>query len=120
LAYHDRWWSIVRFRLGLCVQRRRPVQRQILPQGEGIPAASSLENGQPVAVRARGASLVPYIHIDINLADENGIQASKPISEVVVGPGVDQVGQVAVVHDLLQTGGYPDARVKRSKTPYRA
>lgn len=77
-----------------------------------------LEQGQPVAVRPRGDKLLPYVEIGVNLP-EDGVQARHPVAKVVVGPSPDQEGQVSVVRDLLQIGGFPDVDVRRSKVPYR-
>jgi len=77
-----------------------------------------VEPGRPVSVRPRAAGLVPYVEFGINLP-ENGVQAPAAVAEIVVGPGSDQEGQVAAVRTLLQSTGFSDAEVRRSKAPYR-
>lgn len=80
---------------------------------------TQLEVGQPVAVRASGSRLVPYMHLGINLPADDGGQESKPVSEVVVGPGGDHKEKVAVVRNLLQISGFGEAKVRPSKIPFR-
>jgi hypothetical protein len=74
----------------------------------------------PVRVRPRPLGVLPYLDIAVNMQTQDAA-ADLPatFAKVVVGPGPDQLGQVAATRELMKACGHDPDVVVPSTVPFR-
>lgn len=73
----------------------------------------------PVNLRAGRPGLVPYVELAVNLRADPEQHLYPTIAKLVVGPGQNQLAQVAAVRELLRNHGHDPDVVVPSKVPFR-
>ncbi|WP_319617733.1 DUF2971 domain-containing protein [Rhodococcus opacus] len=73
----------------------------------------------PANLRAGRSGLVPYLELAVNLGANSDAQPHRTIAELVVGPGPNQLAQVAAARELLRNHGHDPDVVVPSDIPFR-
>lgn len=74
----------------------------------------------PVKFRTRNGDIIPYIPLALEEPDsEESRQPRLPITEIVIGPGVDAKRNAASIKRLLQLNGYEHVLIRTSSIPLR-